>query len=77
MTPRWPLFVLFAAAGAILATPAIASQFVEWSPPSVRFVNNLGIGFNFLIFGLALVDLIVSPSLRRIDIEREMSDVIG
>ncbi len=77
MTPRWPLFVLFAAAGAVLAAPAVASQFVDWSPASVRFVNNLGVLLNFLIFGLALVDLIVSPSLRRIDIEREMSDVMS
>jgi len=29
MTPRWPFLSLFAAAGVVLAFPAVASQFVD------------------------------------------------
>jgi uncharacterized protein (DUF58 family) len=77
MTPRWPLVVLFAGAGAVLATPAVASIFVDWSPATGRFVHALGVALNFLIFGAALVDLVVSPSLRRVEVERETSDVMS
>jgi len=77
MTPRWPLVVLFVAAGAVLATPAVAAPFTDWPPATSRFVNNLGVSLNFLIFGAALIDLIVSPSLARVDVQREASDVMS
>jgi uncharacterized protein (DUF58 family) len=32
---------------------------------------------NFLVFGLALADLVISPSLRRVEVQREMSDVMS
>ncbi|HEY2250787.1 MAG TPA: DUF58 domain-containing protein [Planctomycetaceae bacterium] len=77
MTPRWPLVVLFLAAGCVLSVPAVASIFVDLEPVTIRWLHGLGIGFNVLIFAAALVDLAVSPSLRRIDVEREMSDVMS
>ena len=75
MTPRWPLLVLFVAAGGVLAFPAIAAPFVDLSPATARFVHGAGVSLNFLIFGLAVVDLVISPSLRRIDVQRETSAV--
>jgi hypothetical protein len=77
MTPRWPLFVLFAAAGTVLVFPPVAAPFVDLSPATSRFVNSLGVSLNFLVLGLALVDLVISPSLRRIEVQREMSDVMS
>lgn len=77
MTPRWPVLVLFIAAGTVLAAPAVAAIFVDLAPATQRGLNSLGVALNFLIFALALVDLAVSPSLRRIDVEREMSDVMS
>lgn len=77
MTPRWPLLVLFIAAGAVLAAPALASIFVDLAPATERVLNSLGVTLNFLIFALALLDLAISPSLRRIEVEREMSDVMS
>ena len=77
MTPRWPLLVLFIAAGCVLAAPAVAAPFVDLSPATSRFIHGLGVGFNFLVFGLAVLDLVISPSLRRIEVHREMSDVMS
>lgn len=77
MTPRWPLVVLFLAAGAVLATPALASIFVDLAPATMRGLHELGAALNFLIFAAALVDLAISPSLGRIEVEREMSDVMS
>jgi uncharacterized protein (DUF58 family) len=77
MTPRWPMLVLFVIAGCILCTPTLLAPFINMAPATTRFLNALGIGLNFLILGLALVDLAVSPSLRRIEVEREMSDVMS
>jgi uncharacterized protein (DUF58 family) len=77
MTPRWPLVMLFVGAGAVLAAPVVASQFVDWSPAASRFVHTLGVALNFLIFGAALLDLAVSPSLRRVAVQRETSDVMS
>jgi uncharacterized protein (DUF58 family) len=77
MTPRWPLVALFVAAGAVLAAPAVASIFVDLAPAIARGLHVLGAALNFFIFGLALLDLAISPSLRRIEIEREMSDVMS
>ncbi|HLJ12807.1 MAG TPA: DUF58 domain-containing protein [Planctomycetaceae bacterium] len=77
MTPRWPLLVLFIAAGAVLAAPPVALVFVDLDPATARNVHWLGVSLNFLIFGAALVDLAVSPSLRKISVEREMSDVMS
>jgi uncharacterized protein (DUF58 family) len=77
MTPRWPLLVLFVAAGGVLAFPAIAAPFVDLSPAMARFVRGAGVSLNFLIFGLALLDLLISPSLHRIDVHRETSEVMS
>ncbi len=77
MTPRWPLVALFVCAAALLAAPAVASVFVDWPPATARFVHGLGVALNFLIFGAALVDLIVSPSLKRIEVQRETSAVMS
>ena len=77
MTPRWPLLVLFLAAGCVLSAPAVAALFVDIAPATARGLHSLGVALNLLVFGLALVDLTVSPSLRRIDVEREMSDVMS
>jgi len=77
MTPRWPLLLLFLVAGCVLSTPAVASLFIDLAPATVRGLHSAGVAFNLLIFCLALVDLAVSPSLRRIDVEREMSDVMS
>jgi uncharacterized protein (DUF58 family) len=77
MTPRWPLLVLFIAAGCVLAAPAVAAPFVDLSPATSRFIHNLGVASNFLVFGLAVLDLVISPSLRRIDVQREMSEVMS
>jgi len=77
MTPRWPLVVLFFAAGCVLSVPALASIFVDLEPATVRLLHGAGIGLNALIFAAALLDLAASPSLRRIDVDREMSDVMS
>lgn len=77
MTPRWPLLVLFVAAGAVLAAPSVASIFVDLAPGTSRAVHSLGVALNFLIFGLALIDLALSPSLQRIEVQREMSAVMS
>src|SRR5262245_38778318 len=77
MTPRWPLLVLFVAAGCVLASPAAAAPFVDLSPATARFIHGAGVALNFLIFALALLDLVVSPSLRRIDVQRETSEVMS
>jgi uncharacterized protein (DUF58 family) len=77
MTPRWPLLVLFFAAGCVLSAPAVAALLVDVSPTTVRTLHALGMTLNLAIFGLALLDIAISPSLRRIDAEREMSDVMS
>src|SRR5579863_2757825 len=77
MTPRWPLVALFLAAGSVLSAPALASIFVDLEPATIRWLHSLGVGLNLLILAAALLDLAVSPSLRRIDVEREMSDVMS
>jgi uncharacterized protein (DUF58 family) len=77
MTPRWPLLVLFVAAGGVLAFPAVAAPFVDLSPATARFIHTAGVALNFLIFALALLDLIISPSLRRIEVHRETSEVMS
>jgi uncharacterized protein (DUF58 family) len=77
MTPRWPLVVLFVCAGAVLVAPAVASAFVTLPPATARFLNVLGVALNLLIFGAALVDLVISPSLRQIEVQRETSDVMS
>ncbi|MBI3864579.1 MAG: DUF58 domain-containing protein, partial [Planctomycetia bacterium] len=77
MTPRWPMLVLFLLAGAVLSAPAVAAAFVDLEPATARWLHLGGVAFNLLIFIAALVDIAVSPSLRRIEIEREMSDVMS
>jgi uncharacterized protein (DUF58 family) len=77
MTPRWPLLALFAAAGAVLAFPAVASQFIDLAPATTRLVIGLGVALNFLIFIAALVDLAVSPSLKKVEVQREMNAVMS
>ena len=77
MTPRWPFLALFAAAGVVLAFPAVASQFIDLAPATTRLVIGLGVALNFLIFTAALADLAVSPSLKRVDVQREMNDVMS
>src|SRR6185312_2491830 len=77
MTPRWPFLALFAAAGAVLAYPAVASQFVDLPPATTRLAIGLGVALNFLTFLAALVDLAVSPSLRKVEVQREMNDVMS
>ena len=77
MTPRWPFLALFAAAGAVLAFPAVASQFVDLAPATTRLAIGLGVALNSLIFIAALVDLAVSPSLKKVEVQREMNDVMS
>src|ERR1700687_931236 len=77
MTPRWPFLVLFAAAGAVLAFPAVASQFVDLAPATTRLVIGLGVALNFLIFIVSLVDLAISPSLKKVEVQREMNEVMS
>ncbi len=77
MTPRWPLLVLFIAAGTVLVAPLVVAIFVDLSPATAHFVNSVGVTLNFLVFGLGLVDLVISPSLRKIDMHREMADVMS
>jgi uncharacterized protein (DUF58 family) len=77
MTPRWPLLLLFLAAGCVLSAPTIASIFVDLAPATARMMHGAGVIFNLLIFVVAILDLAISPSLRRIDVEREMSDVMS
>jgi len=77
MTPRWPMLVLFILAGCVLCTPTALAAFIDLAPATTRLWHGLGIACNLLIFGLSLVDLAVSPSLRQIEVEREMSDVMS
>jgi len=77
MTPRWPFLVLFFGAGLVLAFPAVASQFVDLAPWTTRLVLGAGVALNLLIFAASLVDLAISPSLRKIEVQREMNDVMS
>src|SRR5262245_40723894 len=77
MTPRWPLFVLFLAAGVVLALPAALAIFVDLPVATQGNLQGLGIVLNFLILAAAAFDFLASPSLRRVDVSREMSDVMS
>lgn len=77
MTPRWPMLVSFILAGCVLCAPTALAAFVDLTPATTRLTHGIGIALNLLIFGLSLVDLVVSPSLRQIEVEREMSDVMS
>ena len=77
MTPRWPLLVLFLITGAVLSAPAVALIFVDIDPSTARWLHIGGMTLNLAILGLALLDIALSPSLRNVDLEREMSDVMS
>jgi uncharacterized protein (DUF58 family) len=77
MTPRWPLLVLFLLAGGVLAAPAVSLIFIDLEPLTARWLNLLGVWLNVAIFATALLDIAISPSLRKVDLEREMSDVMS
>lgn len=77
MIPRWPLFLAFALAGVLLAVPAVWSLFVETLPATADAIRIAGILANGLIFVAALVDLLVSQDLRRIEVRREAPDVMS
>lgn len=77
MTPRRRLFLLFLAATIPLALPALCTPFTELSVATERLFEGVGILLNFLVFGLALYDVAISPSLSRVDVEREVADVMS
>ena len=65
-------------AALLVSWPAVAAIFVDLAPATVHWLHGLGVALNLVIFGAALLDLAVSPSLRRINVEaREMSDVMS
>ena len=41
MTPRWPLLVLFVAAGCVLSAPSVASLFVDLVPSTARAFGSI------------------------------------
>ncbi|MBS0264447.1 MAG: DUF58 domain-containing protein [Planctomycetes bacterium] len=77
MTPRWPLVALFIGAGCVLTATAVALIFVDVDPQVSLTTHLVGVLLNFAILGVALLDLAISPSLRKVDLEREMSHVMS
>ncbi|MCY2963831.1 MAG: DUF58 domain-containing protein [Planctomycetota bacterium] len=77
MTPRRRLFLLFVAAGIPLALPAVLSPFTELSVANERLCEGIGILLNFLLFAVALIDVAISPSLARVDVQREAANVMS
>jgi uncharacterized protein (DUF58 family) len=77
MTPRWPLLVLFLVAAVPLALPSVLESFIDISASSAALVHGVGIVLDFLILAAALVDVWVSPSLRKVDVHREAAAVMS
>lgn len=77
MTPRWLLLVLFVLSGIPVAAPAVMAMFMDVPPAIESLLWWTGIGLNFLIFAAALLDLVISPSLRLIEVSREVADVMS
>ncbi|MFN0054492.1 MAG: DUF58 domain-containing protein [Planctomycetales bacterium] len=77
MTPRWPMFVLFLVAGAPLVIPNVWELFGGLSASQAAGLHDLGILLNTLVLVGALVDAWTSPSLRRIDVQREAAAVMS
>ena len=77
MTPRWPMLVLFLVAGFVLAASSVLLIFIDVDPFLSLSLHTAGVVFNLAIVVAAVVDICISPSLRRIDLEREMSDVMS
>jgi len=66
VTPRFRLLALF-----MMASPPLVAGI--WIPPAV----GLGVLANLIIVLLAVIDLMITPSTRHIDIEREVSEVLS
>lgn len=77
MTPRWPLLVLFVVAGVPLALPTALELFGNVSATTALALHGIGVGANLLILLVALADLVLSPSLRKIDASREAAAVMS
>jgi uncharacterized protein (DUF58 family) len=77
MTPRWPLFLLFLLSLVPLALPITLEAFTEVAPRTTQRAHTTGVVLNFLILGLALADAAFSPSLAKVEVHREASDVMS
>ena len=55
------------------ASVLVASIFIDLEPATDRWLHLGGVALNLVIFALALLDIAVSPSLRNVEIEREMT----
>lgn len=77
MTPRWLMFRLFAVAMIPLALPAILSAFTTLPPQAATALHWGGLGMNGAIMLVAFIDLLVTPSLTRVEVQRETSDAMS
>ncbi|MGQ0637559.1 MAG: DUF58 domain-containing protein [Planctomycetaceae bacterium] len=77
MTPRWPLLTLLGLAGALFVLPAALELLGDPRAATVDLLYGLGVAANLLIVAAALFDVWASPSLKRVDVEREASEVMS
>jgi uncharacterized protein (DUF58 family) len=77
MTPRWPLFALFAAAIVPFAAPALGALFVSVPAAASQLFWWFGIGITFATMIVAALDAWLSPRLSNITVEREASPVMS
>lgn len=77
MTPRWPLFALFLAAGVPLILPTALEFFTDLSTSTATLIHGSGVVCNFIVVAVAAFDLFWSPSLRRVEIQREAPQVMS
>jgi uncharacterized protein (DUF58 family) len=77
MMPRLRMGVLFALAGVLLAIPLVFPFFVTIGESTAEALRAIALFLNAAVWIAAAIDLIISPSLSRIEIEREASDVMS
>lgn len=77
MTPRWPLFLGVLLAGLPLLAPALAAYWIPLSGETVATLLFAGGVLNVGLLLLGLLDMLVSPRLSNVRVERSLSEVMS
>ena len=77
MMPRLRMGVLFALAGVLLAVPLVLPFFWTIGEQAAEVLRGVALALNAVVWVAAAIDLIISPSLSRIEVEREAADVMS